>query len=292
VFLFKPRQKEEPQYKGKRLSEWLLSAYHDDRSGPTVFGTDSMHDALAHMGTNALPFLIKWIQYEPLPWPKLLQSIWNKLPRIIRYGRLAQGVEQMRMAEAAREGLVLLGPEARTAIPQLIRIVTDPDHHSAMTLARSTSGLERLGTNSVPVLVSALFDPEQRNRYMIVEVLGLMLMLDRTNATEVVPVFLGCLEDTEASVVTSAARALGNAALEPASVVPGLTRMLQHSNAWARATAATSLGRIGAPASSAVPSLISILSDTELRVRREATNALLKVAPEMMRNTNAIHWQN
>src|SRR4051812_12829515 len=53
VVLLWPRGEREPEYQGKKLSEWI-----GDEGNPR------QADAVRHIGTNALPFLIGWIRYE------------------------------------------------------------------------------------------------------------------------------------------------------------------------------------------------------------------------------------
>ncbi len=50
----------EPSYNGKKLSEWVRASR---------FGVHTEERAAIHqMGSNALPFLLEWMQYEPAPW--------------------------------------------------------------------------------------------------------------------------------------------------------------------------------------------------------------------------------
>src|SRR5438105_3314 len=68
-----PRNRE-PEYGGKRLSEWL-GAYEASPS-------DEAQVAVRRIGTNALPWLLRWCGYEPPPWRgKLLMFMLQKTPR-------------------------------------------------------------------------------------------------------------------------------------------------------------------------------------------------------------------
>jgi hypothetical protein len=49
------RQDDEPTYQGRRLSEWLDPNHRDAKTG------------VQRIGTNALPPLLKWIDYEKPP---------------------------------------------------------------------------------------------------------------------------------------------------------------------------------------------------------------------------------
>src|SRR3954447_7784619 len=50
-------EKPEPVYKGKKLSEWVIST----GTSPASFFN---REALREIGTNGIPFYLKWIRYE------------------------------------------------------------------------------------------------------------------------------------------------------------------------------------------------------------------------------------
>src|SRR5436190_11030189 len=54
----------EPEYGGKRLSEWVEVYVIPERSVPPV-RVEEIDDAIRHVGTNALPYLLRWMRYEP-----------------------------------------------------------------------------------------------------------------------------------------------------------------------------------------------------------------------------------
>jgi len=54
----------EPEYGGKRLSEWVLMLPPD----ADPFGQTKAEVALRSIGTNAVPHLLRWIDYEPASW--------------------------------------------------------------------------------------------------------------------------------------------------------------------------------------------------------------------------------
>src|SRR4051812_23084651 len=63
VVFWPEKEKPEPVYKGKKLSEWVREL--------TVSGIRStdknaeMHEAILAIGTNGFPFYMKWLSYEP-----------------------------------------------------------------------------------------------------------------------------------------------------------------------------------------------------------------------------------
>src|SRR5689334_15216216 len=113
VFLAWPRQRE-PEYRGRTLSEWAFFYFRAaSKDGHTSFEAES---AFQHIGTNGLPWALKWIQYQPPPWKKKLVGITAKLPKPFRFEDRAD-----ELATGAWAYLITLGPRASPAIPELTR---------------------------------------------------------------------------------------------------------------------------------------------------------------------------
>src|SRR5580765_1343386 len=69
------RDSAEPVYKGRKLSEWVMELPPE----PTTYGRSEAEVALREIGTNALPYLLKWISYEPAPWRLKIYEIAGKV---------------------------------------------------------------------------------------------------------------------------------------------------------------------------------------------------------------------
>src|SRR5215510_13709512 len=66
----------EPEYNGRKLSEWV-DDYNRDAwySSYRKFHSQvAAEEAIKHAGTNALPWLLEWIQYEPPLWRRGLDQ--------------------------------------------------------------------------------------------------------------------------------------------------------------------------------------------------------------------------
>src|SRR6266704_3356201 len=59
----------EPEYNGVKLSEWVDGLGAADSVRPRV-----AEEAIRHIGADALPFLLKWIQEKP-PWASSLNRL-------------------------------------------------------------------------------------------------------------------------------------------------------------------------------------------------------------------------
>jgi hypothetical protein len=112
----------EPEYQGKKLSEWLKP------KGAVTIGIRSREGARAvrRIGTNALPYLVQWLRYERPAWREKLSAAYGKLPRILVNDSIKNRIligKRERRALAAIEGFFILGHEGAPAVPELIRLV-------------------------------------------------------------------------------------------------------------------------------------------------------------------------
>src|SRR5436305_920678 len=80
----------EPEFEGKRLSEWVELTVWPPSSRVTAVGgvsrrvleygrvPDDVTDAIHHMGSNGVPFLVNWIRYQPPSWKTEVFRFINK----------------------------------------------------------------------------------------------------------------------------------------------------------------------------------------------------------------------
>jgi len=133
-------------------------------------------DAVRHIGTNALPLLLKWVAYNPPTWCERAR-VWyataSQRTRAIRIAGPIVGVwdqndlkRRLRAAFAA-DALVQLGPDAAPALPNLLSMVNVPARPDVGVTEnvydgicarggsdRAVKVLLFLGTNSAPFLSS------------------------------------------------------------------------------------------------------------------------------------------
>src|SRR5882672_9231349 len=68
----------EPRFEDHSLFEWIAISEHPDRD--IDYSKKDAEEAIHHIGTNAIPFLIKCIQYRERPWQTHLGALCSKLP--------------------------------------------------------------------------------------------------------------------------------------------------------------------------------------------------------------------
>src|SRR5436305_767360 len=96
----------EPVYQGRTLSEW------GDAKIFGSIGEGIVANAISQMGTNALPFLLRWIEYEPPRWRERFQGILMKIPIVAIPRKLW---ERDRLLNFASWALPILGSETNAA---------------------------------------------------------------------------------------------------------------------------------------------------------------------------------
>jgi HEAT repeat protein len=124
----------EPSANGRLLNEWVFQIATTD---PGSSANRQAEDAIQQIGTNALPFLIKWISEAQ---PKML----------------AEGdVVADRMAMAAPAAFTALRGKGETAIPALTQVLTNGNPIASACAAHA---LGRIGKPGLPSLIVALND--------------------------------------------------------------------------------------------------------------------------------------
>jgi len=108
-----------------------------------------------------------------------------------------------------------------------------------------------------------------------------------TNAAPAIPIFIQQLGHPNHFYRERAADALGKLHIEPDTVVPALARLLQDNSQAARYLALSGLENFESRARPVAPAITVLLTDPEDGIRTAATNALLKIAPEMLTNAPA-----
>jgi HEAT repeat protein len=262
----------EPQYNGKKLSEWL--ALQNDRP-------EEADVAVRAIGTNALPILIKWAEFQVPVWRLRLLKLYPKFPSlffrssIVRF--IANDKQQVRAYNSVF-GFQVLGTNASSAAPELVRFLTDKRNQGRETAALALAYVG--GPDSLPALLAAVQDkttPDMQ-RALVARAIS-HLNYRGPDLSNAVPVMIACLQETNQFVPSLAATALGTFLLQPAQSVPALIKALESADYRVRRNAIRSLGKFGLQATNALDAISKALNDPQKDVRKEATNALHQIAP-------------
>jgi HEAT repeat protein len=181
--------------------------------------------------------------------------------------------------ERCRRGMLgfhLLGPAASGAAPELTERMSTRASPSGGLCA---DALGEIGKEGLPPLVEALTNIQALNRVDAVAAIGLYIA--PTNGVSLVPVLAKCLSDKDPVVAALSVRALGHLGTELYNAVPPLTEALKDPRPHMRVVALQTVGDLGPRGRVALPLLMPLLNDSDLGARREATNTLQKIAPEV-----------
>ena len=287
----------EPEYQGKKLSEWAepyasLAEEISQERQDLLKNEDA--DAIRHMGTNALPFLLKWTREKPPHWRKQMAAIGRKMPYVIsRYNSPASwiyGDPGFSRPTAAAWAFWVLGSQASPAVPELTRIASDVT--APEVSQRAVFALGHIGKDGFGSLLAILSNPQQAAAVRARAAWFVSRDYMGTNSILAVPLLIQSLNDLDPFLEMVAADGLGDLALQPDSVVPALTVCLQGIYPPpVRRAASDALGKFGPRAKAAVPALLKVARETPPVLGLFATNALRKIAPEVLTNeANAGHF--
>ncbi len=207
--------------------------------------THYMLDALAGLGPQAVPKLIKALDYTALR-PQVIQILGQ------------------------------IGPAAADATESLAKLVGDADPNTAIEAAHALAKIGPGAKAAVPQLIAAVKDPEHRASHAAIYALGRI----GAPAAAAEPVLLETIKSADDSLSLESAWALVRIRGEETAdaVMPDLLAGLASEQPESRATAAEVLGELGPAAKSAVPQLEAAAKDPDVRVRAMADKALKSIA--------------
>jgi HEAT repeat protein len=238
---------------------------HWDRGmyGERLLVNPSAKTAVREAGTNALPFLMRWMK------------------------RPVRRSTDVNYPSWALHGFEVLGPSAKSAIPELIALLGEKGSGNDPSFA-----LAYIGRDAVPALTNLLGTNQNwRARSSACQALTFM----GTNAESALPCLLTCLK-------YAATRQDGRIAIvlaevgrnQPEVVVPVLVAALTKSTGYEAAAIADALATFDSAAKDAVPGLLAAGTSRDPYVRTRIAAALQRIAPEtpdalqpLMRNLRA-----
>lgn len=270
VVLGSPNQNPEPSFHGQPLS-WWVDQYGGFKGTKPASDADS---AMSAIGTNAIPFLLEWIRgVDNQPTPESGQRAWS-----------------------AAASFAALGTNADSAIPELKAILANPTNGTACVVAERA--LTRIGPDGFQAVLDVIATPglEHRGALMQGDAIAPHIRAPdvttapgqadpnyKINSERAAPVLLKCAQDEDRMIRRWSFMLLSHA--DAQATVPALTNFLAGSPPpEIRRQATDALAKHGKAAAVAVPFLLSRLNDSNPDVRTEATNALMKIAPEAVGN--------
>ncbi|MBI3415975.1 MAG: HEAT repeat domain-containing protein [Verrucomicrobia bacterium] len=265
VFVLLSPVAREPVYQGKPLKVWL-EAFDQNYQTTNYIAAQA---AIRAMGTNTLPFLIRYLRSKDPPfhiqvvrWRAKLHLLGDKVDYATFWHR--------RAATACGE----LGADGEAAFPAMVEAMND--YQAASDVG---DALSRMMPKSVPVLTNVLLKGNVTARCRAADALTTAFSLAAVEEMGRTAL-LNALNDPDPGPRATAASAFQfwNTRLD--LIVPVLARALSDPDPSVRGNAATSLGNFGNAARPAVPMLLKLLQDTNDYPRKRSAEMLLKIDPD------------
>ena len=251
---------------------------------------------------SAVPTLIKILEDDKAAIPGAEEAVKQEL-----FARPEDANPSIRAAAAVT--LAAIGPDAKPAIPALLKNLKDKDRFvrgaSAKALAAIGSKEEKIiaafkealkdpnDINRVNIAVSfARLDPERKEPVAAITNVLLkgkdpgdrswaalhLQLIGPPHIKKAIQALITALKDPEEEVRHDVAYALGEICEEAETVVPALTERLQKDkSASVRRCAAQALGEFGPEATAAIPALTRAQKDADSEVQVVATKSLEQI---------------
>ena len=216
-------QEREPVYQGKRLTFWLYEAYEGNgRNG------EGAEEGMRQAGTNAIPTLLRMLRAKDSASRVMVTGLarrqhlieidfaraegWNTAALIGFHllGSKAQSavpalieIANQNISPPSRNDAIcalgMVGPSAKAALPSLLQWTTNADWKGRLYAIRSLYEIGAEPDRVMPVLISALHDPNQMVQSQAVLTLGEW----GPNARIAVPALVDCLNASNGFPVRS-----------------------------------------------------------------------------------------
>jgi HEAT repeat protein len=244
----------EPRHQGRSADAWVRGLAAEDATARR-----QARDALAQLGTNALPAFARALRQREFP----MASQWRRCQR-----RLAwlgpDWPEAVRVRQCAASALADLPTLSPSATAGMVPALGDRD---ALVRQEAARALRKQGRAALGPLVAALHDA--RLRLPILELLADL----GPEASEILPAVIPLLTDRNPD--TRAAAVVATAAIDLNTLAERLARALDDPASPVRAAAAKALAGANASHAPTRAGLVKLLDDPAPLVRFEAARALL-----------------
>jgi HEAT repeat protein len=251
----------EPRYQGKRISQWL-----DELNSVSMEDGETVRveagKAVRKIGPAGLPWILRKFQSQDSRL-KLKLEEWAEKQSVVHFHFSDAESERYKAALA----ITILGPQARDAVPELAKMLNNPELSSDAGAA-----LAGIGRDGVPALISGLTNQNGKVREAVLvsfPPLG-------TNAESALPAIIASLEDPILEVRFAALWAVGSAGQNQSDLaLPLLIGKFRGGDAVMRRYAVAVLSGFGTNHMAEVmPILLEALADQSPTVQSASLHVL------------------
>ena len=273
ILLFLLMRPSAPMYRGRTITAWL-----DD--GASLKAPD-WREAIQHIGTNALPYVVRNLALNDSRWRNAYSRLQSKLPNLLQ--RLLPKTKPLLTGS---DGLQVFYDLKSNSIPFAIALLK---HNSPTVRQAAAEGLGELRRQStaanqgIPALTESLRDKEWDVRWAAARSLGIM----GADASNAVPALAKIVADRGIGPQTNvffclravASHALGKIGPASASALPALKAALLDPSSYLRCHTAVAIWRIAADVDTALPVLLRDMPRQDERCKWDLITALGEMGP-------------
>lgn len=206
----------DPSYHGRSLGAWLEQYRSALTSGPESGQRAEAEDAIRHIGTNALPVLIRMVRSRDSRLKELLMK-WSSKQTLVKFDLTPAGEIRFQ----AEGGYMILGSTAEGQVLELSQILTnDPIAGVRQSVAAAIGSIGPVAESAASALLISAKDSDHQVRN------NSLWALSRIQADPglVLPGLINALDDSYSIARENAAIALGRYGPVATSAVPALVR--------------------------------------------------------------------
>jgi len=171
-----------------------------------------------------------------------------------------------------------------------------PKHAPLLSWEQAAKALAKFGTNGISLLLESAKNSDVNVRRAVASALSIIVVRDKVNSDLMVGSLISFLEDEDARIRLTAARALGRIGPPAASAVPALALLLRDSEQGSepgsivrvRSFAAMSLGKLGPVAAGALPQLNEMMSGQDVEQRIIAADSVWQISGDREKPAEAL----
>ncbi|MBI5386123.1 MAG: HEAT repeat domain-containing protein [Verrucomicrobia bacterium] len=257
----------EPEYQGRRLSEWLkgFSYLQPNDTEDTEARATEAAVAVRAMGTNCLSTLMAMLQAKDSSLKRHVTR-WLDKQSVIRF-HFSNAADLRNQAELA---VGALGPLAKPAIPRLVTLLKDDELAGSAVFT-----LTKIGPDALPALAAALTNDSRNVRRWVVGALG----HTKFSSQEILPLVRQACVFPDSEERSYVARALGDYHQHRDAALPGLLQLVEDEEPSVRASAVQGVARLRGPAAESAPVFARAIRDADHRVARAGVAGARQLAP-------------
>jgi HEAT repeat protein len=219
----------EPMYEGKPLSFWLEGYISNVRTETSQQQADH---AMAAIGTNAIPTLLKMIRAED-SWKKRELMEWERVQSIFHFHFHADREEHF----MAFYGFKALGPIGKSAVPELSKLLGDNRWDVRAYAAASLGEIGPASKPAIPQLLQLLNERFSPERYDAAISLGKI----HAQPDIVVPALIMGLSGEGYEIRMESIRAISEFGSDAKSAIPNLVPFLNDTDSSRRSAATNAI---------------------------------------------------